>query len=385
MKAGFHFENNRLLCDGKIIDIDKTPVYVYSSDKASENFSSFTGRLSDIKSLVAFSVKSCNNAEIVKSLIEASAGIDCVSLGEMQLAMKYGCDPKKIVLAGVGKTDDEIRYAVQNGILQINVESAEEVLVIDEIAYGLGKVADIALRINPHLKNEDYTHAKITTGKLGNKFGIDITDIPSTLSKLKERKNLRFVGFACHIGSQILDVSLFEDSFSILMNVISQAESQGFEFRTVDFGGGIGIKYKESDAEFDYGRYIGAVKKCLGGIKSKPLAIFEPGRSISANAGILLTKVLYIKETGHTKFAIIDAGMNNLVRPAMYGAHHEILPIVQEMTLPVEEYKVVGPICETSDVFGSYKIQKLKRGDILAIFNAGAYGEVMSSNYNLRY
>jgi diaminopimelate decarboxylase len=363
----------------------QTPCYIYSPKQAITNLQFFQKQLKEIDNLIAFSVKSCNNKSIVRSLIENGSGIDCVSLGEMKLAVECGCSPQKIVLAGVGKTDDEISFAIQNQILQINVESTEEMLVIQEIAHKLGKTVNIALRVNPHLKVESYTHEKITTGKIGNKFGIDITDISSTLTILKTCKNLHFNGFSCHIGSQILDVSLFENAFDILTGLIQETEAKGFKFKTLDFGGGIGIHYKKDDETFNYTRYVNAVKKCLSSIKSKPLSIFEPGRSISANAGILVAKVLYIKNTSHTKFAIIDAGMQNLIRPAMYGSFHEIIPIEFDNSKPQETYTIVGPICESSDIFAkNYQMQELKRWDLVAILNAGAYGEVMSSNYNLR-
>ncbi len=384
MNINFCYKNNTL----QNISLPKevqTPCYIYSQEQAIKNFHSLTTTLGDIKKLVAFSIKSCHNSTLVQTLIKNGAGIDCVSLGEMKLAIELGCLPQNIVLAGIGKTDEEIIYAIQQNILQINVESKEEMLIIDHLAGKLGKNARIALRVNPHLKVENYTHDKITTGKIGNKFGIDITDIPHTLDILKNCKNLSFNGFACHIGSQILDASLFDVAFTILTDLIQKTESKGFEFKTVDFGGGIGVQYSSSDQQFNYNTYKNAIKKCLSSIKSKPLAIFEPGRVISANAGILLTKVLYIKETSHTKFAIIDAGMQNLIRPAMYDSFHEIIPLQIDNTKPKEIYTIVGPICESSDIFlQNYEMQKLERGDIVAILNAGAYGEVMSSNYNIR-
>jgi diaminopimelate decarboxylase len=384
MSIGFSFTNGVLHCDGGDIRQGITPCYIYSAKQAVANYERFVGNVACVDKIVAFSIKSCNDREVISALIAAGSGIDCVSLGEMKRAFECGVEPKKIVLAGVGKTDEEIEFAIKMGILQINVESAEEMLIIDEIAEKLGKIASVALRVNPHLKNENYTHDKITTGKIGNKFGIDITGIPATLSKLKQCTQLKFMGFSCHIGSQILDVSLFEDAFEILTNLVLETEKEGFEFTTLDFGGGIGIDYSSGEELFDFARYASAVKKCLNAIKSKPVAIFEPGRYISASAAILLTKVLYIKNTSHTKFAIIDAGMNNLIRPAMYGSHHNIAPVVLNSHGKIEEYKVVGPICESSDIFGNYTMQELKRGDILAIFNAGAYGEVMASSYNLR-
>lgn len=368
-----------------IPDNIQTPCYVYSPKQAITNFIFFQNQLKEINNLIAFSIKSCNNKSIVKSLIENGSGIDCVSLGEMKLAIEYGCSPQMIVLAGVGKTDEEISFAINNQILQINVESSEEMLVIQEISQKLGKTVNIALRVNPNLKVDCYTHEKITTGKIGNKFGIDITDVSYALEILKKCKNLNFYGFSCHIGSQILDVSYFENAFEILTDLIKQTEGYGFEFKTLDFGGGIGIQYRKDDEFFNYSRYTNSVKKCLSSIKSKPMSIFEPGRSISANAGILISKVLYIKNTSHTKFVIVDAGMHNLIRPSLYGAFHDIIPVDVDNMKPHETYTIVGPICESSDIFvKNYQIQELKRGNLVGILNAGAYGEVMSSNYNLR-
>ena len=384
MNSNFYYKNNRLFCEENPVETTHTPHYVYSTKQAVENLQKLQKHLDGIENLVAFSIKSCNNREIVRALIQAGSGIDCVSLGEMKLAIECGCKPEKIVLAGVGKTDEEITFAIENQILQINVESVEEMEIIQEIAGNIGQNVRIALRVNPHLKVESYTHEKITTGKIGNKFGIDITDIPHALDVIKTLPRLDFVGFSCHIGSQILDVSMFENAFEILTDLILETKKQGFSFKTVDFGGGFGIQYRESDKIFDYQKYASIVKKCLTNIGGNVLAIFEPGRSISANAGVLLSKVLYIKETSHTKFAIIDAGMNNLIRPAMYESFHEIVP-VELSNSPQESYAIVGPICESSDVFHkSYTIQELHRGDFIAILNAGAYGEVMSSNYNLR-
>ena len=383
MNQNFYYKENRLFCEELPISIHKTPHYVYSTKQAVLNLKTFQNYINGVQSLVAFSVKSCNNREVVRELIKAGAGIDCVSLGEMQLAIECGCISQKIVLAGVGKTDEEIVFAIQNDILQINVESVEEMQIIQEIAKGLSKKVRIALRVNPHLKVESYTHDKITTGKIGNKFGIDINDISYALDILKKCENLEFVGFSCHIGSQILDVSMFENAFEILTNLILEIQQKGFVFKTVDFGGGFGIQYRKTDAIFDYKKYASIIKKCLVRIGGNVLAIFEPGRSISANAGVLIAKVLYVKETFHTKFLIIDAGMNNLIRPAMYDSFHEIIPIFKNEEM--ENYTIVGPICESSDVFvKNYQMQKMKRGDYLAILNAGAYGEVMSSNYNLR-
>jgi diaminopimelate decarboxylase len=377
---------NNILHNGNIaVSTAHTPQYIYSPKQAVNNYNAFKKNLNGIPSLIVFSVKSCNNAEIVKALIENGSGIDCVSLGEMKLAIKLGCDAEKIVLAGVGKTDEEILFAIEKSILQINVESKEEMLVIQELANSIGKKVRIALRVNPHLKVESYTHEKITTGKIGNKFGIDITDIASTLDCLTQCGNLVFSGFSCHIGSQILDASLFENAFEILTNLIQETERKGFVFQTIDFGGGIGVQYSATDGVFNYARYTNAIKKCLSSIKSKPLAIFEPGRLISYNCAILVSKVLYVKETSHTQFVIIDAGMHNLIRPAMYGSFHEISSVVIDDKKPKESYTIVGPICESSDIFvKNYTMQKLERGNFIAILNAGAYGEVMSSNYNIR-
>ena len=384
MNTNFYYKNNRLHCEQVPVEYSELPQYIYSTKQAVVNLQNFQKYLDGIQHIVAFSIKSCNNHKIVRALIQAGSGIDCVSLGEMKRAIECGCKPEKIVLAGVGKTDEEIAFAIENQILQINVESVEEMEIIQEIAEKIGKNVRIALRVNPHLKVESYTHAKITTGKIGNKFGIDITDIPHALDIIKDLSHLEFVGFSCHIGSQILDASMFENAFEILTNLILETQKQGFKFKTVDFGGGFGIQYHKTDKIFDYQKYASIIRKCLAKIGGNVMAIFEPGRSISANAGILVSKVLYIKKTSHTQFAIIDAGMNNLIRPAMYESFHEIVP-VEVKNLPKETYTIVGPICESSDVFHKgYTIQELKRGDIVAILNAGAYGEVMSSNYNLR-
>ena len=357
----------------------RTPVYVYSKKIFVENYqklySAFATSLSH-DFLIAYSIKSNANEFLVRSIVEQGSGVDCVSAGEILLALKCGCDPKKIVFAGVGKQDFEIELAINTGILQINAESKEEIEIINQISLRLGKKCPVSIRVNPHIdENANYTHDKITTGKRGIKFGIDIDDIPD----LSQFKNIDFVGFSCHIGSQITDIAFFEKSFVRLKELILK-----YKIKTLDLGGGIGVKYQHGQDVILISEYAKLVQDVFCDISSDIKIIFEPGRIISASSGVLLSKVLYVKETKHKKFLILDSGFNDLIRPAMYDSYHEIIPCF-EGTNEMETYDIVGPVCESSDIFAKdRKMGKCKRGEFVLLLTAGAYGRVLSSCYNQR-
>lgn len=383
---------------GKIKEIEdlQTPAYIYSRDILRCNFLEFSNTVTEIlmnyNVLTAYSIKSNAYNGLVRELISLGSGIDCVSGGEIEIALQNGAKPEKIVFAGVGKLDWEIELALQKDILQINAESKEELLVINEIATKLGKIARVSLRVNPHVAeiDESYTNAKISTGKKGNKFGIDIDSLNDVIKIAKSCPNLQIFGIACHIGSQILDISFFKRAFFKIKDLVINLAKSGTHLQTIDFGGGIGIKYHATDVPINTSDYARVVKDVMDEIAlqtgHKPQIIFEPGRTISASCGILISKVLYVKRTDHKNFLIIDAGMNDLIRPAMYEAYHEIIPFkIQSPTRETEVYDIVGPICETGDIFSANcAMPKMERGDMVAILNAGAYGSVMSSTYNAR-
>jgi diaminopimelate decarboxylase len=364
--------------------------YVYSKQKFVENFTNFQSAISEnfTNFLICFSIKSCSNETLIKNLLQfENAGIDCVSIGEVKKALSVGFPVKKLVFAGVGKEEEELEFAIQNNILQINVESKEELLMIQEISEKLNKKVDVALRINPNLEESiEYTNKKITTGKKENKFGIDVEEFDEAMNVLKNCPNVNLIGLTCHVGSQILDLSIFETGFKTIANLTQNLISQGFQIKTINLGGGVGIAYSESEVAPNLSQYsrlaFESMKNIpnLGDVK----IIFEPGRIISGSSGILLAKVILVKETRHKKFLILNAGMNDLIRPSMYNAFHEIIPLDENFN-KLEIYDVVGPVCESGDVFvKNYQMPEVKKGDFIIIKNAGAYGFVMSSSYNQR-
>lgn len=323
---------------------------------------------------VHYAVKANPNPTILSEIFSRGLGADCVSLGEVKVAVDNGVAPEKIVFAGVGKTDEEIRESLRLGIGCFNVESMPELVVISEIAEQTGLKASVAIRVNPNI--DAHTHHYITTGLAENKFGINIQQLPEILTLAKELPNVNLIGLHFHIGSQILDMEPFE-ALCKRINSLNMPE-----YKTINVGGGLGIDYDNPEAIPDFGAYFDCFRKHLRLFPGQELH-FELGRSIVAQCGSLLTRVVYVKEGIEKTFVICDAGMNALIRPALYGAHHEIENLDSDG--PMEKYDVVGPICESSDVFASdIQLPKTRRGDLLSIRSAGAYGESMASNYNLR-
>ena len=307
--------------------------------------------------------------------MQLGSGADVVSGNEIQKAMLAGIKPEKIVYSGVGKSDEELRYAIENEIGQINMESKEEFYNIQKITKELNKTANISIRINPNI--DAGTHEKITTGKKENKFGISLEIAEKIIEKAKKDKLLNFKGLSVHIGSQILDVDKFELIFKYLAEIYKKYP----EFKTIDLGGGLGIQYRINDKKPSCKDFMELICKYFGNINVK--IIIEPGRSIIGDAGIFLTKVLYVKETEIKKFIIVDGGMNNLIRPAMYDAYHHPM-LVNIESQDKEIYDIVGPICETSDTFvKNVELNKVKKANYIAFLSAGAYGRSMASNYNL--
>ena len=324
-------------------------------------------------------MKSNGNLGVLKTLANYGAGFDIVSMGELKKALKIGADPKKIVFASVGKTEEEIAITLKAGILFYNVESVPELEEINRIAKKMGKIAPVALRINPDVAAP--THKHITTGTLKNKFGIDLTSTRKLLKEQKKYKNIKISGLHIHIGSQIVTATPFINAIKKVIEFLESLRSEGIVLEYLDIGGGLGIIYKDENPQSAQ-NYADAILPYL--IKTGLKIVMEPGRFIVGNAGIFVTKVLYLKDNGFKKFLIVDGGMNDLIRPSLYGAYHEIVP-VKTSKAKTTTVDVVGPVCESGDFLGKEReLPALKKGDLLAVMSAGAYGYVMSSNYNVR-
>lgn len=359
-----------------------TPFYCYSTATLERHYKVFAGAL-PAGSLVAFSVKANGNLAVLKTLANLGAGADVVSGGELAKALAAGIPANKIVFSGVGKTREEMRAGLDAGIYQFNVESEPELAALNDVAASLNKRAPITLRINPDVDAK--THAKITTGTAETKFGIPFDRARAAYAQAATLKNVEIVGIDVHIGSQITDLQPFQTAFTLVAELVSALRADGHAITRLDLGGGLGVPYENSNEAppdpSEYGAMISRVTKGLDCTLS-----FEPGRLIAANAGVLVSRVLYVKHGEAKHFLIVDAGMNDLIRPAMYDAWHEIVP-VQEPAVgsPRVAYDVVGPVCETSDLFAaSRQMPELRAGDLVAILSAGAYGAVMAGDYNAR-
>ena len=378
----FKYKNNQLYCENILVErLAKTygtPLYVYSYATLEDHFVKLRNAFAPLNPLICYSVKANSNLAILKALVNIGAGLDIVSGGELSRALAVGCPAEKIVYASVGKTDLEIARAISKGILFFNVESLPELVNINRIAKSLNKVTQVAIRINPDV--EAKTHKFITTGKITNKFGIDLNSAYKILLMRSSFKYVRICGLHIHIGSQITQGEPFVAAIKKVSNFINKIRIKGVGLEYLNIGGGLGIIYDNENpqsAQIYADRITPLLKKT--GLK----IIMEPGRFIVGNAGILITKVLYIKKTPKKKFIIVDAGMNDLIRPALYGAYHNVVPV--RKISQTEKADVVGPICESGDFLAkARKIAKVKVGDYLAVMSAGAYGFSMSSNYNSR-
>ena len=378
----FKYKNSKLYCENILVErLAKTygtPLYVYSYATLEDHFVKLRNAFAPLNPLICYSVKANSNLAILKALVNIGAGLDIVSGGELSRALAVGCPAEKIVYASVGKTDPEIARAISKGILFFNVESLPELVNINRIAKSLNKVTQVAIRINPDV--EAKTHKFITTGKITNKFGIDLNSAYKILLMRSSFKYVRICGLHIHIGSQITQGEPFVAAIKKVSNFINKIRIKGVGLEYLNIGGGLGIIYDNENpqsAQIYADRITPLLKKT--GLK----IIMEPGRFIVGNAGILITKVLYIKKTPKKKFIIVDAGMNDLIRPALYGAYHNVVPV--RKISQTEKADVVGPICESGDFLAkARKIAKVKVGDYLAVMSAGAYGFSMSSNYNSR-
>ncbi len=355
-----------------------TPLYCYSFKKLKQNILNFKKNFKSINPLICFSVKSNPNKILLSEIGKLGLGADVVSIGELMKSLKSGIKPNKIVFSGVGKTSNEIEYAVKKRILLINAESKSEILEIERIAKKNNKKVDIGIRLNPN--TDAKTLSKISTGKKENKFGVNEKDFLDLVNYLKNSQNLKLKCISVHIGSQILDISPYKKMLKVLEKIIKKSR---YQFEYVDLGGGMGINYDNSKKKLSLKKYSILIKKFLKNQKCQ--IIFEPGRSIIGNSGVLISKVIYIKESSKKDFVILDAAMNDFMRPALYNATHKIIPVKMSVKKSKKNYEFVGPICESTDKFAIFKnFQKLKEKDLVIILDVGAYGMSLSSNYNLR-
>lgn len=383
----FEFKKDNLYAEGvsikKIAGEVGTPVYIYSKKTLTRHFNAYSDAFASVPHLICYSVKANSNLTVLNTIAKEGGGFDIVSQGELYRVIKAGGDTKKVVFSGVGKTEEEIEYALKKKILMFNVESPQELALINKVAKRLKKKAPVAIRINPNV--DPKTHPYISTGLKKNKFGIEMGDaLKEYINGAKKLKNVDFKGVDCHIGSQITEITPFIDALKKVISFIRDLRKAGIEVGYLDMGGGLGIPYdpKDNVTPPHPSVYAEAVIKETKGLDLTLL--FEPGRSIAGNAGILVTKVTYTKKGSMKNFVIVDAAMNDLARPSLYGSYHDIQPVKKEKN-GFAVCDIVGPICETGDFLAQdRKLQKFKEGDLVAVMSAGAYGFTMASNYNTR-
>jgi diaminopimelate decarboxylase len=379
----FQYIDGELYCEAVAVsDVARqvgTPLYLYSHATLLQHFRAFDSAFAGMKHLTCFSVKSNSNLAILSLFAREGGGMDIVSRGELYRALKAGVEPGKIVYSGVGKQVEDFEYALASDILLFNVESEQEILKLNEVARGVGKKARISIRVNPDV--DPATHPYIATGLKENKFGIDINDAPAQYARAVGLDNLEVSGVSCHIGSQLIEVSPFVEALRKLVQLIKGLEDAGVRIKYLDLGGGLGITY-DREAPPHPSEYADAVKEELG--RSDLTLILEPGRVIMGNAGILVTEVVYTKVAQEKTFFIVDAGMNDLIRPSLYNSYHAIQPVKISGRLKVKA-DIVGPICESGDFLAKGReVEGFVPGDLIAVMSAGAYGFSMSSNYNSR-
>ena len=378
----FHYENGILQAEGvslpSIAEKYGTPCYVYSESALTAAYQAYSEAFSAREHLLCYAVKANSNLAILNLFARLGSGFDIVSGGELERVIAAGGDPAKTVFSGVGKREDEIRMALDVGLFCFNVESEPELERIGRIARQTGKKARISFRVNPNV--DAGTHPYISTGLRQNKFGISHDDALRLYRKAKADANLEICGIDCHIGSQLTEIPPFVEALGKILDLVDALEAEGIRLSHIDVGGGVGIRYRDEQPP-EIGAYAGALLSRLEGRPQKLL--LEPGRSLVGNAGLLLTRIEYLKHGEEKNFAIVDCAMNDLMRPALYDAHHDIVPVLAREGDPVV-YEVVGPVCETGDFLGRERRLVAEQGDLLAILSAGAYGMSMSSNYNTR-
>lgn len=380
--SSFEYRDNQLFAESvpltEIASEFGTPCYVYSSATIRTTYQAFDHAFGQRDHLICYAVKANSNLAILNLLACLGSGFDIVSGGELQRILKAGGNPQKTVFSGVGKTLEEIRAALAANILCFNVESEMELMVLNEIAGQMGKIAPISLRVNPDV--DANTHPYISTGMKENKFGIPAAEAERIYSLAHQLPHIQVSGLDCHIGSQLTEIAPFIEAADKMLDLLSRLQATGVTIKHLDLGGGLGIRYdRESPPSIE--AYIKAL--CTAAKNYPQQLLIEPGRSMVGNAGLLLTRVHYLKHTSHRNFAIVDAAMNDMLRPALYQAYHSILPVAKR-TGEMQTYQIVGPVCETGDFLGHDRNLVLTKNDLLAVMSAGAYGMSMSSNYNTR-
>ncbi len=381
----FHYRDGVLFCEDvslpSIAAQYGTPAYIYSQAAILRRYAQYRDALQGIPSCVCFAVKANSNLAVLSTLARAGAGFDIVSGGELFRVLSAGASASSVVFSGVGKTEDEIRYALASGILSFNCESESEIFTISRIASGLGKEAAIALRVNPDV--DASTHPYISTGLREHKFGVDITTAEDIYTRVAHLPGIRLSGVSCHIGSQLLDTRPLLQAADKVLALLARLRERGLPITHLDLGGGIGVPYRPIENVPSVPSLIAQLRDRIAGLNLT--LMLEPGRSIVAEAGVLLTRVILTKRNGTKTFVVVDAGMNDLIRPALYQAHHEILPVTEPSGHKQLEVDVVGPVCESGDFFARNRpLSELKTGDLVILQTAGAYGFVLSSNYNSR-
>jgi len=379
----FNYKEGKLLAeDVSLESVAKehgTPCYVYSRATLERHWHAFNDAFGNHKHLICYSVKANSNIAILNLLARLGSGFDIVSVGELERVLKAGGDPKKVVFSGVGKRADEMQRALEVGIRCFNIESVGELERLNEVAASINKIADISIRVNPDVDAQ--THPYISTGLKDNKFGIDINIVEKVYLQAAQMSHINITGVDCHIGSQLTETAPFMDALKRLLTLADKLKQQGIVIHHLDLGGGLGVRYKDENPALP-SEYI---TELLSNDKLKDYEILiEPGRAIAANAAVLLSKVEYIKQGESKNFAIIDAAMNDLIRPSLYQAWQEIVPLNKTPEEEAQLFDVVGPICETGDFLGKDRLLNLRQDDLIAIRSAGAYGFTMASNYNTR-
>lgn len=383
VKDRFTHRNDEMYCEDvpvrDIVEAVGTPVYVYSLARLRDAFRSFDEAFADTRRLVCFSVKANSNLAVLRSFVNEGSGFDIVSGGELFRVLKAGADPGKVVFSGVGKTREEMEYALRSGILMFNVESEQEMEVLDRVAGGMGTAAPVSFRINPDV--DPKTHPYIATGMKQSKFGIGVGPAAEAYRRAVSLPHVKVVGVDCHIGSQLTSTLPFSDAAARVRAFIDALPQEGADIRYVDLGGGLGIRYDDEDPP-EPGEYARAL---VDGVRGLDVTlVLEPGRSLVGNAGVLVTRVLYLKRTESKNFVVVDGAMNDLVRPALYGAFQSVRPVFRREAEPMTA-DIVGPICESGDFLARDRsIPTPAQGDLLAVMSAGAYGFTMASNYNTR-
>jgi diaminopimelate decarboxylase len=380
----YEFRNRRLCVEGvelsEIASQCGTPTYVYSAGMIRERYHAYANAFSGMPSRVCYAVKANSNLAVLSVLAKEGAGFDIVSGGELFRVLRAGGKASNTVFSGVGKTSDEIRYAIEQGVHSFNCESYAEIEVLNRVAGETGKTASVALRVNPDVN--PVTHEYISTGLKENKFGIDMSVIEQAYAHAASQPNLKVTGVSCHIGSQMLDSAPMVEAVERLLALALRLKASGLPIDHIDLGGGLGVKYQATEDTPSIHDAVASMRKVIEA--SGLIAMVEPGRSIVAEAGVLLTKVLYRKNNGGKEFAIIDAAMNDLIRPSLYKAFHDVVPVI-ETDKPTMEVDLVGPVCESGDWIAKKRtLPTLESGDLLAVKTAGAYGFGMASNYNSR-